>query len=110
MIVYDHEPFEAYEGPVDDAEEWETAYASDYDMSQEDPIPSVKPSNIEADALKAEQLLWLAEVLNDGKVTGEGTGNEVVGVVAGLLENDIKYGFEFNFYRLLERPEEPELD
>ena len=93
--------------PQDCDEFWETVYPEGFSEEQDDGKKLVKPTTLadDADAVDLERLMWVSEVVNDGALSGEGTGTEVAGVVAALLENSRKYGFEFRFYRVDDQPE-----
>ena len=47
-----------------------------------------------------ERLMTVSGVINEGRLSGEGTGNEVVATVAAVLDNAQYYGFEIEFYRI----------
>ena len=93
------------ESPQDDEEYWETVYPSEYDdVGLTDGNETTEASEEEyidddAGADRMERLMWISEVLGEGRLSGEGTGNEITGVVATVLDNEQRYGFEFTFYR-----------
>ena len=94
-------------GPYSDEDDWTTVYPPEYADSGLTDGKCVREANNEDDSFDAgfsedvERLMWLNEVINDGKLSGEGTGTEIAGVVATMLGNDRRYGFEFSFYELL---------
>ena len=102
----------AFSEAYDEDEFWDTVYPPEYADSGLTDGKCATEANKEDSSCAAvfsddmERLSWLNEVLNEGKVDGEGTGVEVAGVVATLLGNDRKYGFEFSFWELLPELEE----
>ena len=102
----------AFSEACDEDEFWETVYPPEYADGGLTDGKCATETNKEDSSRAAvfsddmERLSWLNEVLNEGKVDGEGTGVEVAGVVATLLGNDRKYGFEFSFWELLPELEE----
>ena len=102
MVEFSDCPYEAYYGPEDDLDDWETVYASD--MGAESLTDDSEPTEKEYTAADAaedmEPWTWLPEVVGEGRLSGEGTGVEVTGVVAAVLDNRQKYGFEFTFYKV----------
>lgn len=95
-------PYEGYYGPEDDAEEWETVYASEPDaVGLTDGIEPTEENTVADDPVgDMEPWEWLPEVVKDGRLSGEGTGVEITGVVAAVLDNRQKYGFEFTFFEV----------
>lgn len=98
--------------PYTDDEDWETVYPPEYDDLGLTEGKCVTEANKKDSGCAAvfsddmERLAWLNEVINEGKLDGEGTGVEVAGVVATLLGNDRRYGYEFSFWELLPELEE----
>ena len=46
-----------------------------------------------------EEWLWIPELLDDINISGYGRGGEIVSVIAGLLQVNHRYGFEFRIWR-----------
>ena len=93
---------EGQNGAYFDEDDWETVYPSGFEEEQDGLCGEVKPKEkmCDGNADEMERLMWLPEVVKDGHVNGEGTGVEITGVVATLLDNSTRYGFEFSFYEV----------
>lgn len=105
MVEYSDIAPEASYGPVDDEEFWETVYPIEEGAeSLTDDSAHQKENNndVSGTAADMEAWTWVPQVLNDGQLNGEGTGAEVTGVVAAVLDAQQKYGFEFTFYKVEE--------
>lgn len=102
MVEFSECPYEAYYGSEDDLDEWETVYASD--IGAESLTDDSEPTEKEYAAADAvddmEPWTWLPDVVKEGHLSGEGNGVEITGVVAAVLDNRQKYGFEFTFYEV----------
>jgi len=103
MVDFSDIAYEGHNGPVDDEEFWETVYpVADTPESLTDDSVHEKENDIDVSAVVAdmEPWTWVPEVLNDGRLNGEGTGTEIAGVVAAVLDVKQRYGFEFSFYKV----------
>lgn len=102
MVEFSECPYEAYYGPEDDLDDWETVYASDTDdAGLTEGIEATKENTTADDAAEdMEPWTWLPDVVKEGHLSGEGNGVEITGVVAAVLDNRQKYGFEFTFYEV----------
>lgn len=105
MVDFNDIAYEGQNGPVDDDEFWETVYpvVGDAESLTDDSVHEKENDNdVSAVAADMEVWTWVPKVLNDGQLNGEGTGAEVTGVVAAVLDAQQKYGFEFTFYKVEE--------
>jgi len=103
MVEYSSIASEPSYSPVDDEEFWETVYPlEDIPESLTDDSVHEKENNedVSAKAADMEVWSWIPEVLDDGHVNGKGTGTEITGVVAAVLDAKQRYGFEFAFYKV----------
>ena len=102
MVDYSDIAYEGQNGPVDDEEFWETVYpvADDPDGLTEGIQATEETTHDDVGAVDMETWTWVPEVLNDGHLNGEGTGTEITGVVAAVLDVKQRYGFEFSFYKV----------
>ncbi len=103
MVDFSDIAYEGQNGPVDDDEFWETVYpiVDDPESLTEGSAPQEENDNdVSAVAADMEPWMWIPEVLLDGHLNGEGTGTEVVGAVAAILDAKQRYGFEFAFYKV----------
>lgn len=103
MVDFSDIAYEGQNGPVDDEEFWETVYPlEDTPESLTDDSVHEKENNedVSVKAADMEVWSWIPEVLDDGHVNGEGTGTEITGVVAAVLDTKQRYGFEFAFYKV----------
>lgn len=103
MVDYSDIAYDAQNGPVDDNEFWETVYPmvdTPESLTDDSVHEEEKDDDVSATAADIETWTWVPEVLNDGHLNGEGTGTEVTGVVAAVLDAKQRYGFEFSFYKV----------
>jgi len=103
MVDYSDIAYEGQNGPVDDEEFWETVYPvmdTPESLTDDSVHEEEKDNDVSAAAADMETWTWVPEVLNDGHLNGEGTGTEVTGVVAAVLDAKQRYGFEFSFYKV----------
>lgn len=102
MVEFSECPYEAYYGPEDDLDDWETVYASDIDdVGLTEGIEATEENTAADDAAEdMEPWTWLPDVVKEGHLSGEGNGVEITGVVAAVLDVKQRYGFEFNFYKV----------
>lgn len=103
MVEYSDIAPEASYDPVDDEEFWETVYPIDgapESLTGDSAHQKENDDDVSAVAADMEVWTWVPQVLNDGQLNGEGTGAEVTGVVAAVLDVKQRYGFEFSFYKV----------
>ena len=102
MDNFDDVLCEGQNGAYFDEEDWETVYPSEFSEEVKPLNPEVKQEDnlYSGDADDLERLMWLPDVVREGRVSGEGTGVEVTGVVAAMLDNSTRYGFEFSFFEV----------
>ena len=103
MVDFSDIAYEGQNGPVDDEEFWETVYpVEEASESLTEDSDNEKENDIDVSAVAAnmEVWTWVPEVLNDGRLNGEGTGAEIAGVVTAVLDVKQQYGFEFSFYKV----------
>lgn len=102
MVEFSDASYEAFYGPVDDEDDWETVYpVEDHDDGLTEGIHTTKENTADDVGVgDMEPWEWLPEVVKEGRLSGEGTGVEITGVVAAVLDTKQKYGFEFTFYEV----------
>ena len=103
MVEYSGIASEPSYGPVDDDEFWETVYpveGTPESLTDDSVHEKENNEDVSAKAADMEVWSWIPEVLDDGHVNGEGTGTEITGVVAAVLDAKQRYGFEFAFYKV----------
>ena len=103
MVDFSDIAYEGQNGPVDDDEFWETVYPIDgapESLTGDSAHEEENDSDVSVAAADMEVWTWLPDVLDDGHLNGEGTGAEVAGVVAAVLDVKQRYGFEFSFYKV----------
>ena len=103
MVEYSDIAPDASYGPVDDEEFWETVYPVDggaESLTDDSAHEERFNDDVSGAAADMEVWTWLPDVLDDGHLNGEGTGAEVAGVVAAVLDVKQRYGFEFSFYKV----------
>ena len=103
MVDFSDIAYEGQNGPVDDEEFWETVYpieGAPESLTGDSAHEEENDSDVSVAAADMEVWTWLPDVLDDGHLNGEGTGAEVAGVVAAVLDVKQRYGFEFSFYKV----------
>jgi len=103
MVDFSDIAYEGQNGPVDDDEFWETVYPIEdvpESLTEGSAHEKENDNDVSAVAADMEVWTWVPQVLDDGHLNGKGTGAEVTGVVAALLDTQQKYGFEFTFYKV----------
>ena len=94
--------YDEFYGPVDDSDFYEYVYTS------EDPgigltegkRATEENTGADEETFKFEPLEWMPEVIQSGRLVGEGRGTEVVGVLAAVMKAEQKYGFEIEFWEV----------
>ena len=103
MVDFSDIAYEGQNGPVNDEEFWETVYpieGAPESLTGDSAHEEENDSDVSVAAADMEVWTWLPDVLDDGHLNGEGTGAEVAGVVAAVLDVKQRYGFEFSFYKV----------
>ena len=103
MVDFSDIAYDGQNGPVDDDEFWGTVYPIEdvqESLTDDSAHEKEKDNDMSAATADMEPWMWIPEVLLDGHLNGEGTGTEVVGAVAAILDAKQRYGFEFAFYKV----------
>ena len=109
-MTYVNRGCEPQNGPQDESDFWETVYPAGYEeksLTDESDSEEGNDAVVDEAVNNMEVWTWAPTVLDEGRLSGEGTGVEVAGVVAAVLDVRQKYGFEFTFYKVEDEVQTP---